>query len=896
MYKILKYTAFLIILLLASVSVFAQAPQGIPYQAVARNSSGAILASTTIRVRFTIHDSIATGAIVYRETFNPTTSAQGLFNLNLGTGTVVSGTFSSINWGTNAKFMQVEMDPAGGASYIDMGTQQMMSVPYSLYANKSGVPGAVDLPVVATGPITSLSYTSAVSSDTTKANGGEFILFRGICIDTIPLPVINSCVVAPGNTLGAYTTSLSSLIPGKRYRVRAFATNKNGTAYGDTVSFLTTALSVPTLTTDTITGITNNGASGGGTISSDGGSPVTARGLCYSTTINPTIANSLSPSGSGSGSFSTTLSGLTSSVTYYVRAYATNAVGTAYGAQRSFTTILLSVPTITTDTINAITCTGANSGLNCSNSGGSTINSQGVCYGTSALPTIAGLKVTTGTGVGHFSASISGLTPGTLYYARAYSTNTSGTAYGTQFTFTTLPLAVATLTTNSIIGISTTTATSGGNITNDGCSSITARGICWSKYATPTKDSSHTTDGTGTGIYNSNMTGLTPGTTYYVRSYGTNTTGTGYGSTISFQTDSVLSSIIGLPVVGTSLPTTSGSSNISGGYVTISNGASVTARGVCYGTSPSPSISSTHTTDGSGLGYFVSTLALPGCGNAYYLRAYATSSYGTSYGIEYSLLSGFLPTLIDSTIRNITGSSATCGGNVVGDGGCAVTQKGICWGISANPTTTTGPTNWKTTNGAGTGAFTANITGLYNNYTYHLRTYAINGSGTVYGPDQAFTTNTSGGFALGQSYGGGIIFYIDSTGSHGLICSPSELPVASWGCSGVLIGNDSTGIGFGQMNTAAILANCTTTGIAAKLCDDLVSGGYSDWYLPSKDELYLIYTNLKVMGLGGLMNIGYWSSSEVTNTFAWRINMTDGTYSPEWKYYYPMNVRAIRSF
>lgn len=127
----------LVLLLLANIAM-AQAPQGIPYQAVARNSSGAILASTAISVRFTIRDSIATGAIKYQETFAVTTNALGLFNVNVGQGTVVSGTFSGINWGTNSKFMQVDMDPAGGTSYVDMGTQQMMSVPYALYAANSG--------------------------------------------------------------------------------------------------------------------------------------------------------------------------------------------------------------------------------------------------------------------------------------------------------------------------------------------------------------------------------------------------------------------------------------------------------------------------------------------------------------------------------------------------------------------------------------------------------------------------------------------------------------------------------------------------------------------------------------------------------------------------------------
>jgi uncharacterized protein YjdB len=163
----------------------AQAPQGIPYQAAARNSSGGILASTAISVRFTIRDSVATGAIKYRETFSVTTTAQGMFSVNVGQGTVVSGTFAGINWGTNAKFMQVEMDPAGGASYIDMGTQQMMSVPYSLYSN------AINPTVSATG-------------DSVFFGGGNFIIFPGVsAANSAPYAgtITGASIVCAGSTI-----------------------------------------------------------------------------------------------------------------------------------------------------------------------------------------------------------------------------------------------------------------------------------------------------------------------------------------------------------------------------------------------------------------------------------------------------------------------------------------------------------------------------------------------------------------------------------------------------------------------------------------------------------------------------------------------------------------------
>jgi hypothetical protein len=135
-YSIMK-NPFYLLLCLLSFKVIAQAPQGIPYQAIARNASGVAISNTAVKVRFSIRDSIASGTIKYQETHNPTTSALGLFSVNVGMGMVVSGTFSGINWGKNAKFLQVEMDLAGGNNYTDLGTTQMMSVLYALYSGQT---------------------------------------------------------------------------------------------------------------------------------------------------------------------------------------------------------------------------------------------------------------------------------------------------------------------------------------------------------------------------------------------------------------------------------------------------------------------------------------------------------------------------------------------------------------------------------------------------------------------------------------------------------------------------------------------------------------------------------------------------------------------------------------
>jgi hypothetical protein len=129
----------LVLIVLGSLNaVMAQAPQAIPYQGVARNASGNILSNQNIGLRLSIRDLTAAGAVVYSETHTTVTTNLGLFNLNIGSGTPIVGTLAGVNWGVGAKFIKVEMDPTGGITYIDMGTTQLNSVPYALFAGQSG--------------------------------------------------------------------------------------------------------------------------------------------------------------------------------------------------------------------------------------------------------------------------------------------------------------------------------------------------------------------------------------------------------------------------------------------------------------------------------------------------------------------------------------------------------------------------------------------------------------------------------------------------------------------------------------------------------------------------------------------------------------------------------------
>ena len=151
--------------------------------------------------------------------------------------------------------------------------------------------------------------------------------------------------------------------------------------------------------------------------------------------------------------------------------------------------------------------------------------------------------------------------------------------------------------------------------------------------------------------------------------------------------------------------------------------------------------------------------------------------------------------------------------------------------------------------------------------------------------------------AIGDTHQGGIIFYLDGNGG-GLIAAPSDQSTgAEWGCFGTLIsGADGTAIGTGNQNTIDIEAGCTTVGTAADICANYTDGTYSDWFLPSKDELNQMWLNLHLQGLGGFANYGYLSSTENGINLAWVQGFGDGVQSSYIKYNANGNVRAIRAF
>jgi uncharacterized protein (TIGR02145 family) len=475
----MKTSLILIIFCFFWIDLLAQVPQAFKYQAVARDLSGLILANKSVSFKISILSGNASGPVIFSETHgSKTTNAFGLVDLEIGRGTPVTGTFLSIPWGTNMNYVKIEMDPNGGSSYSVMGTSQFLSVPYAMYAKTAeNIPGG--------------------------NSKGDMLYWNGTKWEVITSPL-------DGQVL-RFINGTPAWCP-----------------------------ATPLITTVPVSNITDRAAACGGNITSDTGDSALVRGVCWSTSLFPTIADNKTTDGAGKGAYTSNLTGLTGNTSYYIRAYAINSQGVGYGNQLTFTTQLtLSLATVTTSAAAMITTTGASLGGNVINDGNVPVTERGIVYSTSVNPATSNTKIAVGSGLGSFSIAVTGLTSSTIYYVRAYAINSQGTSYGSQITFTTSQaIVLPTVITNSVAAITQTTATCGGNVSSDGGAAVTARGVVWSTSQNPTRENKQgiTYNGTDTGSFSSNLTGLTANTPYYVRAYATNSQGTAYGSQVTFTT------------------------------------------------------------------------------------------------------------------------------------------------------------------------------------------------------------------------------------------------------------------------------------------------------------------------------------------------------------------------
>jgi len=771
-----------------SSSTSTGVPNKFTYQSVVRDTSGQLVTNQPVGMRLSLQRGPQMTNL-YTETHQLTTNSNGLLTTTIGSGQATLGMMDTIDWSGGMVYVKTEIDMTGGSNYSLVSTRELLSVPYALYSLNSGssTPG----PIGPMGPqgVPGPQGPSGVSIPAGGTSGQALFNCNGV-------PTWGPCPNQPN---------------------------------------------MPTVITNPVTLLLGNSASTGGNVTSDGGSPVTHRGVVYDTTSNPSLSSNYTVDGSGTGSFVSTLNNLAPTTTYYTRAYATNSVGTAYGSVVSFSTTL-SLPAVSIGQNYAggivfyIDQTGQH-GLVCApfDQGVSAWGLNGIdVVGTSPLVGAGALNTSIMVGYGISAATLCD----TLVL----------NGYSDWY----LP---------SLNELSLMDA----NLFAFGLGNFSHNNDWWSstQYDSVTSFVQRFWGGQG-GIFGQPKTN--PGYVRAIRSFNMGTS----------PNQPTMPTVTTNPV--TLLP---GNSASTGGNVTSDGGSPVTHRGVVYDTTSNPSLSSNYTVDGSGTGSFVSTLTSLAPTTTYFTRAYATNSVGTAYGgvVSFSTISNtgnvIPPTLFIPSSATSNHISINVGAIFIVQGTNQILNKGFCYSLTSFPDFT-----YYTSEGPNSNNFSSLIGNLYSDTTYYIRAYAVTAVDTFYSNIINVRTSIPTQLYIGQPYNGGVIFYIDSTGSHGLIASTSDLGRYHWGCLGNIIDSTYTGIGFGEYNSLRISANCySTPPTAASACLNAVINGYGDWYLPSYDELVLLKSNLYDNGYTqyfGTDEGSYWCSTEISATQAMQVEFYFG--------------------
>ena len=228
-------------------------PNAFNYSAVARDAQSIPIANTTIGIQISILKGSSSGASQYIENHTVLTDAFGLFNLAIGTGSIQSGSMATIDWSNDNYYLKVGMDAAGGTNFLVMGTTQLLSVPYAMYAKNAGGIGGLPVPTVTTNVVTEIGSNHAKFSGVIGGVNANYIVSKGVVISQTPNPTTQNPlanVLSAGDSIGPYdvndfayynnTANGPYLLPNTTYYVRAYATTENNiTFYGNEVSFTT---------------------------------------------------------------------------------------------------------------------------------------------------------------------------------------------------------------------------------------------------------------------------------------------------------------------------------------------------------------------------------------------------------------------------------------------------------------------------------------------------------------------------------------------------------------------------------------------------------------------------------------------------------------------------------
>ena len=284
--------------------------------------------------------------------------------------------------------------------------------------------------------VDTVSYFSAKVESSITDIGGNSITQHGHCWSKKDNPNLEDSHTSFGKvtTPKSFSSVMSDLDPNTTYYFRAYFVSNNETIYGEKRTIKTLKTGIPVAETGGISDLTINSVTCSGSAIADSGLVIIQKGICWSKDSNPDLNNNIgfTEKGGGVGSFSDNITELEEGNTYYILAYATNEKGTGYGEIRTFQTISITLPTVSTSEVTEITTNSAECGGEVTNDGDGTVTTRGVCWNTNDNPTLENNVgfTTDGSGMGSFTSSITNLTENTTYYVAAYASNEKGVAYG----------------------------------------------------------------------------------------------------------------------------------------------------------------------------------------------------------------------------------------------------------------------------------------------------------------------------------------------------------------------------------------------------------------------------------------------------------------------------------
>ena len=633
------------------------------------------------------------------------------------------------------------------------------------------------VPAVQTGIVEDITPYTAVLYGEVLDECGSPVTERGFVINEgTAAPTVDSDKVLVDGALGVMTATAEGLLPNKTYTFSAYAVNVSGVAYGAPVTFLT-LVALPDISGTTVSSITSNSASFSGTVNNDGGETVTEVGFYYSTdsdvdpdksqkisqeyaayqrTAAEFAANTLysamnvgsdlamskassveAKAASDGYTFSLDVYGLALKTRYYVKAYAVNSAGVAYGKVTNFET-MGEIPTVKTTGTSELAISSVVLSGEVVSDNGERISERGFVWMEGAgTPTTDSHKVKVSGTTGEYNYTLNNLQPNCKYSFCAYAINAEGTSYGEVITFTTM-VALPTVTPTVVSSVTSTSATLAGTVKDHGGETVYEVGFYYSTDSTvdpsiaQKKSMQYSADS-----FSIDITDLAVNTKYYVKSYAVNSAGPSYSTVTEFTTESSYPSV---NTLGSSDVTES--SALLSGEVVSDNGATITERGFVWTKgSDTPTTSSAKIKVDGTTGSFTATLSDIDPNQKYSFRAYAINSKGTAYGevMSFSTVTA-MPVLAAVEISNITSTSASFSSKVLDHGGATVSEVGFCYSTDpeVNPSTSKNVSRRYSND-----SFTIDVNELEIFTKYYVKAYTTNEAGTSYSEIASFTTDSS---------------------------------------------------------------------------------------------------------------------------------------------------------